>query len=203
MRNEGNHIPSQTLLIGANGHLYPPIPKSRHAVAADDVSDAIGKEVKNMRDNCKDVVRTKCSYIYSVLLCGVAVLVEIIFIYAEASIFQKIVFPALALIGAICALRQYAFSERGVTIEVFRIPIRRIKWKDIKQVGVITYNIYYLQIVTRDAERYKPYMNTKLYRQNYASRNLFKVFTVPYHQEYDEVIQKYYGDYDYFEKYDT
>ena len=156
-----------------------------------------------MKNDCKDIVRTKCNYGGAILMSVLTLLVLLCSIYVQRPVWERIFYFIIGIITTIWTLRQYAFSEKGVTIEICRIPIRRIKWKDIKQVGVITYKIYHLQIVTRDAERYKPNMDTQLYRQNYASRNLFKVFTVPYLQEYDEVIQKYYGEYDYFEKYDT
>ena len=156
-----------------------------------------------MKNDCKDIVRTKCNYGGAILMSVLTLLVLLCSIYVQRPVWERIFYFIIGIITTIWTLRQYAFSEKGVTIEICRIPIRRIKWKDIKQVGVITYKIYHLQIVTRDAERYKPNMDTQLYNQNYAARNLFKVFTVPYHQEYDEVIQKYYGDYDYFEKYDT
>lgn len=156
-----------------------------------------------MKNDNKEIVRTKCNYGGAILMFVLTLLSILGLSFLPSSAFERILTPVAGGIVAIWTLRQYVFSEKGVTIEVCRIPIRRIKWKDIKQVGVITYKIYHLQIVTRDAERYKPYMNTQLYRQNYASRNLFKVFTVPYHQEYDEVIKKYYGEYDYFEKFDS
>ncbi len=156
-----------------------------------------------MKNDCKDIVRTKCNYGGAILMSVLTLLVLLCSIYVQRPVWERIFYFIIGIITTIWTLRQYAFSEKGVTIEICRIPIRRIKWKDIKQVGVITYKIYHLQIVTRDAERYKPNMDTQLYNQNYAARNLFKVFTVPYHQEYDEVIQKYYGEYDYFEKYDT
>ena len=157
----------------------------------------------DMKNDCKDIVRTKCNYGGAILMSVLTLLVLLCSIYVQRPVWERIFYFIIGIITTIWTLRQYAFSEKGVTIEICRIPIRRIKWKDIKQVGVITYKIYHLQIVTRDAERYKPNMDTQLYNQNYAARNLFKVFTVPYHQEYDEVIQKYYGEYDYFEKYDT
>ena len=155
-----------------------------------------------MKNDCKDIVRTKCNYGGAIIGLILEILVILVGTYVGWRMFQGIALSVMAIGGSLTCMRQYAFSEKGVTIEICRIPIRRIKWKDIKQVGVITYKIYHLQIVTRDAERYKPNMDTQLYNQNYAARNLFKVFTVPYHQEYDEVIQKYYGEYDYFEKYD-
>ena len=43
VKNEGNHIPSQTLLIGANGHLLPLTLTPQWVVAADGALDAIGK----------------------------------------------------------------------------------------------------------------------------------------------------------------
>ena len=155
-----------------------------------------------MKNENKEIVRTKCNYGGAILLSGLTLLLILGLNYVQSSTLEKFFAFAVGITTAIWTLRQYIFSEKGVTIEICHIPIRRIKWKDIKQVGVITYKIYQLQIVTQDAERYKPNMDTQLYKQNYATRNLFKVFTVPYHQEYDEVIKKYYGEYDYFEKFD-
>lgn len=108
-----------------------------------------------------------------------------------------------AIIGT---LRRYTFSESGITATFLRIPYRRIKWSEVRQIGIIVekYGVKYIQITLQFAMRYHPrqeYLDL-LRLDVYRIRNFPNVITILATQEHLELVKEFYGYLDYDESSD-
>lgn len=100
-------------------------------------------------------------------------------------------------------LRQYYFTEKRIYVKILGIQIKDVSRRDIMQLGIIrlrgkgNHGARLILVVLQTAAKYTPDCFSQ---QSYLSRNKHGILQIPYRPEYDAIIQKFYGAYDFIEK---